>query len=144
MRLTTLIVAFSPLVTAGCSTENSVPRIDAGMPIVLHLGLPSEKIPEAEITLPTKAAEGFRFLVAELGRAGRAHNAIPKESLGVFVVADHEFRWRGSILYYLSSSESGVEIASIQLGKMYSDLSEGRSESLEDLILPLEELAKPH
>lgn len=143
MRLNSLILALLPLVITGCSKEKSVPRIDAGMPIVLHLTLPSEKFPKMEIKLPTKAAEKFRSIVSEMSLNGREHRAITKTPLGVFVVGDHEFLWRGRILYYLTSSESGVEIESLQLAKMAADVYESRSESIEDLISPLEELAQP-
>jgi hypothetical protein len=104
--------------------------------------MPSDKFPETEIRLPPEAAEGFRSLVTELGLGRRSHKAILKEPLGVFVVGDHEFCWRGAILYYLTSAESGVEIESLQLAKMAADAYDGRSESIEDLISPLEELSK--
>lgn len=142
MRLISLILVLSPLVITDCSTENSVPHIDAGLPIVLQLGMPSDKFPETEIRLPPNAAKGFRSLVTELRRGRSVHNSILKEPLGIYVVGDHEFCWRGSILYYLTSAESGLEIESLHLAKMAADAYDGRSESIEDLISPLEVLSK--
>ena len=108
MRLNSLILALLPLVITGCSKEKSVPRIDAGMPIVLHLTLPSEKFPKMEIKLPTKAAETFRPIVSEMSLNCREPRGVTKPPLAVFVVGDHEFLCRGAILYYLSSYQSGA------------------------------------